>query len=135
MSTPPVPRSGRAQYGRVVPSWTEPLVATASTVVGGPLGRHALVGRSRFWTPLRVLLLLAVVALALGWFGKAPCLQQYVGDDGAAAPGGGGGAGAPPARPARAGGAGFWPPWRVLLPPAVAPRPRGWSGKAPALQQ
>jgi uncharacterized membrane protein len=84
MSTPPVPQLGRAQYGRVVPSWTEPLVAAASTVVGGPLGRHALVGRSRFWTPLRVLLLLAVVALALGWFGKAPCLQQYVGDDGAA---------------------------------------------------
>ena len=32
-----------------------------------------------------MLLLLAVVALALGWFGKAPCLQQYVGDDGATA--------------------------------------------------
>ena len=25
--------------------------------MGGPLGRHALVGRSIFWTPLRVLLL------------------------------------------------------------------------------
>jgi uncharacterized membrane protein len=51
-------------------------------VIGGPLGNHAVVGRSRFWTPLRGVLLLAVVVLALGWLGKAPCLQQYVTDDG-----------------------------------------------------
>ncbi len=62
---------------RVVPTWTEPLAAAASRVVGGPLGRHALVGRSRFWTPLRVVLLIAVAVLALGWLGKSPCLQQY----------------------------------------------------------
>ncbi|GAA4541805.1 glycosyltransferase family 87 protein [Pseudonocardia xishanensis] len=68
--------------GRVVPSWTEPLVASASRLVGGPLGRHALVGRARFWTPLRVVLLLAVVTLAVGWFAKAPCLQQYRAADG-----------------------------------------------------
>ncbi|MCF7551966.1 glycosyltransferase family 87 protein [Pseudonocardia sp. WMMC193] len=67
---------------RVVPSWTEPLVASASRLVGGPLGRHALVGRAAFWTPLRVVLLLAVVTLALGWFAKAPCLQQYRAEDG-----------------------------------------------------
>ncbi len=77
MSAPPGTRSGR-----VIPSWTEPLVAGASRVIGGPLGRHALVGRSRFWTPLRAVLLLAVAVLALGWLGKAPCLQQYVTDDG-----------------------------------------------------
>jgi uncharacterized membrane protein len=70
--------------GRVIPTWTEPLVATASRVVGGPLGAHALVGRSRFWTPLRAVLLLAVALLALGWLGKAPCLQQYETDDGLA---------------------------------------------------
>jgi uncharacterized membrane protein len=51
-------------------------------MVGGPLGRHALIGRSAFWTPLRVLLLLAVVVLALGWLGKAPCLQQQPTADG-----------------------------------------------------
>jgi uncharacterized membrane protein len=51
-------------------------VAAASAVIGGPLGRHAVVGRSRFWTPLRVILLLAVLVLAAGWLGKAPCLQQ-----------------------------------------------------------
>jgi len=74
-------RRGPAR-GRVVPSWTEPLVASASRLVGGPLGRHALVGRAVFWTPLRVVLLLAVVTLALGWFAKAPCLQQYRTADG-----------------------------------------------------
>jgi uncharacterized membrane protein len=70
---------------RVVPSWTEPLVASASRLIGGPLGVHAVVGRNRFWTALRALLLLAVVVLALGWLGKAPCLQQYVTDDGSTA--------------------------------------------------
>ncbi len=69
---------------RVVPTWTEPLVASASRIVGGPLGRHALVGRSIFWTPLRVLLLLAVVAIAAGWLGKAACLQSYPTSDGPA---------------------------------------------------
>ncbi|WP_312858078.1 glycosyltransferase family 87 protein [Pseudonocardia pini] len=66
----------------MVPSWTEPIVAAASRVVGGPLGRHAVVGRAAFWTPLRVVLLLAIVTLALGWFAKAPCLQQYRAADG-----------------------------------------------------
>ncbi|MGH3585760.1 MAG: hypothetical protein ACRDQ0_05510, partial [Pseudonocardia sp.] len=67
---------------RVIPSWTEPLATAASRIVGGPLGRHAVVGRSRFWTPLRVILLLAVAVLAAGWLGKAPCLQQYTTDSG-----------------------------------------------------
>nr|WP_308257658.1 glycosyltransferase 87 family protein [Pseudonocardia lacus] len=66
----------------MIPTWTEPLAAAASRPVGGPLGRHALVGRSAFWTPLRVLLLLAVVVLALAWLVKSPCLQQYRTDDG-----------------------------------------------------
>ena len=69
----------------MVPSWTDPVAASASRLIGGPLGRHALVGRSRFWTPLRAVLLLAVAVLAVGWLGKAPCLQQYVTDDGTTA--------------------------------------------------
>lgn len=82
--TGPERASGPEPAGRVVPTWTEPLVATASRVVGGPLGVHAVVGRSRFWTPMRVVLLLAVAVLALGWLGKAPCLQQYETDGGLA---------------------------------------------------
>lgn len=58
------------------------MVTTASRVIGGPLGRHAVVGRGRFWTPLRVVLLLAVLACALGWLLKAPCIQQYQAGDG-----------------------------------------------------
>ena len=69
---------------RAVPTWSEPLAIAASRLVGGPLGRHAVVGRSPFWTPLRVVLLYAVVVLALGWLGKAPCLQQYSTTDGLA---------------------------------------------------
>ncbi|MBM9468919.1 glycosyltransferase 87 family protein [Nakamurella leprariae] len=66
---------------RVIPSWTDPTVRRASDAIGGPLGRHAVVGRNRFLTPLRVCLLLAVLALIAGWLAKSPCIQQ--GPDGA----------------------------------------------------
>lgn len=82
-STTPV--RARPVPGRVIPTWTEPLAAAASKPVGGPLGRHAVIGRSAFWTPLRVLLLLAVIVMALSWLGKSPCLQQYRTDSGALA--------------------------------------------------
>lgn len=68
---------GPAVSQRVVPSWTDPVVARASRIVGGPLGRHALLGRQWFWTPLRVILLFATITLALGWLVKVPCLQTY----------------------------------------------------------
>jgi uncharacterized membrane protein len=67
---------------RVRPTREDPFVASLSAVVGGPLGEHAIAGRARFLTPLRVVLLLGVVVLALAWFAKAPCLQQYPGDRG-----------------------------------------------------
>lgn len=70
-------RGQPAELHRVVPSWTDPLVARASRIVGGPLGRRAVIGRQWFWTPLRVVLLFATITLALGWLGKAPCLQAY----------------------------------------------------------
>ena len=41
-------RGGRAVTApqpRDVPSWSDPLVAATSRIVGGPLGRHALIGR------------------------------------------------------------------------------------------
>nr|WP_253777483.1 glycosyltransferase 87 family protein [Goodfellowiella coeruleoviolacea] len=66
----------------MVPTWTESLAQRASRPIGGPLGRHASVGRQWFWTPLRVVLLLAVMTLALGWLQKAPCIQQYVDGNG-----------------------------------------------------
>ncbi|MPZ64230.1 MAG: DUF2029 domain-containing protein [Pseudonocardiaceae bacterium] len=67
---------------RVVPTWTEGVARQASRTVGGPLGRHAVIGRHWFWTPLRVVLLLAVLTLAAGWLAKSPCLQTYTDDAG-----------------------------------------------------
>jgi uncharacterized membrane protein len=59
---------------RVHPSRDDPLVRSLSEVAGGPLGDHA--GRHPWWTPLRVVLLLASLALALGMVAKAPCLDS-----------------------------------------------------------
>ncbi|HKS45275.1 MAG TPA: glycosyltransferase 87 family protein [Amycolatopsis sp.] len=67
---------------RVLPSRTEPFVAAASRPLGGPIGEHAVVGRHWFWSPQRVGLLLATLALMLCWFGKASCIQQYTDSDG-----------------------------------------------------
>ncbi len=39
------------------------------------MGRHALVGRATFLTPLRVALLLAIAVLICGWLFKSPCIQ------------------------------------------------------------
>ncbi|MBM7770968.1 putative membrane protein [Actinokineospora baliensis] len=66
-----------SEQERVRPSWSESIGRGATGPIGGPLGKHAVVGRHWFWTPLRVALLLAVVGLALGWFTKAACVQQY----------------------------------------------------------
>ncbi|WP_425303560.1 glycosyltransferase family 87 protein [Nocardia wallacei] len=71
----------RSADWRDKPSRTDSLTAQLSTVIGGPVGDHALIGRTRFWTPLRVMLAIAVVFLALSWAGKAGCIQQT--DDGA----------------------------------------------------
>ena len=65
----------RTLVDRVVPTWNDGVPPGAATMVGGGLGRHAAVGRSRWVTPLRVLLALALCVTALSWFGKAACLQ------------------------------------------------------------
>ena len=49
---------------------------------GGRLGRHAVVGRQRWWTPLRVIFLFAVIFLAFGFFSKAACLETTHPTDG-----------------------------------------------------
>ncbi len=72
----------RSADGRDRPSRNDSLSAQLSTVVGGPVGDHALIGRVRFWTPMRVLLAFALVFLALGWTSKAPCIQQTKASDG-----------------------------------------------------
>jgi uncharacterized membrane protein len=65
----------RSLEDRDLPSRTDTIGAALSGVVGGPVGRHALIGRQRFLTPLRVMLIIALVFLALGYTTKAACLQ------------------------------------------------------------
>ncbi|WP_110180823.1 glycosyltransferase family 87 protein [Nocardioides solisilvae] len=61
------------------PGWVhatrdDPTVAALSEVVGGPAGSR--VARHRWWTPVRVLLVLTGVCLALGMMTKAPCVTS-----------------------------------------------------------
>jgi uncharacterized membrane protein len=60
--------------GRVHPTQDDPVVAALSEVVGGPVGSRA--GRHRWWTPVRVVLVLAAVCLALGMVQKSSCYAQ-----------------------------------------------------------
>ena len=53
------------------PSRTDTIGAALSEAIGGPVGRHALIGRARFLTPLRVMLMIGLVFLALGYSTKA----------------------------------------------------------------
>ena len=63
-------RPGDADGASVLDAW------------GGPVGQHAAVGRQRFWTPLRVIMMFAVLFLAFGFFSKAACLETTTPTDG-----------------------------------------------------
>ena len=82
VSPQPLADDVRSDDERDLPSRSDVLVGGLSEVVGGPVGRHALIGRQRFLTPLRVMFIIALVLLALGWTTKSPCLQT-VGTGGA----------------------------------------------------
>ncbi len=71
----PLAADRRSLDHRDLPSRTDTIGAALSGVIGGPVGRHALVGRQRFLTPLRVMLIIALVFLALGYSTKTACLQ------------------------------------------------------------
>ena len=76
ISPRPLAAELRSADDRDCPSRTDLLGAALSNVVGGPVGRHAVSGRTTFLTPLRVMFLIALVFLALGWSTKAACLQS-----------------------------------------------------------
>ena len=71
----PLADDRRSVTDRDLPSRTDVLGNALSGTIGGPVGRHALIGRQRFLTPLRVMFLIALVFLALGASTKAACLQ------------------------------------------------------------
>ena len=60
----------------VLPSREDPVVAGTTEAIGGPPGRHALLGEKRFWTPLRWLVLLTLLTSLLGWWQKSPCRTE-----------------------------------------------------------
>jgi uncharacterized membrane protein len=59
--------------GPVAPSRTDPVVAGASEVIGGPWGRRAVRPPGWLWTPIRIVMLLTVLVCLAGWLEKAPC--------------------------------------------------------------
>jgi uncharacterized membrane protein len=59
---------------RVHPTVDDPAVAALSQGVGGPAGEHA--GRHPWWTPVRVVLALAALCLALGMVQKKACFDD-----------------------------------------------------------
>ncbi|WP_053203664.1 glycosyltransferase family 87 protein [Jiangella muralis] len=67
MSVTPQRRAAAA-----APSRDDPVVAGLSEAIGGPFGRRAAQPR-RWWGPVRVALLIAVVVLALGLLADQPC--------------------------------------------------------------
>ncbi|MBT2413491.1 DUF2029 domain-containing protein [Streptomyces sp. ISL-12] len=56
----------------VRPTQEDQVAAAGSELFGGPLGRRALLGTS-WWTPVRVIALVAIGMFALGLVQKAPC--------------------------------------------------------------
>ncbi|QLY34027.1 glycosyltransferase family 87 protein [Nocardia huaxiensis] len=82
VSPAPLAADQRSLDDRDEPSRTDTLTAQLCTLVGGPVGDHALIGRVRFWTPMRVMMAFALLFLAFGWFGKAGCIQQTRDADG-----------------------------------------------------
>jgi uncharacterized membrane protein len=58
----------------VDPTIDDPVVATLSESVGGPVGTRA--GRHPWWTPVRVVLALTAICLALGMVQKNNCYQD-----------------------------------------------------------
>lgn len=56
------------------PSHDDPVVAALSEGVGGPLGKHAT--RHPWWTPVRVILALTAICIALGMVQKAGCYGE-----------------------------------------------------------
>lgn len=76
ISPRPLARDLRSADNRDCPSRTDTLGAAFADVIGGPVGRHALIGRARLLTPLRAMFIIALVFMALGWSTKAACLQS-----------------------------------------------------------
>ncbi|MGV9844000.1 glycosyltransferase family 87 protein [Streptomyces fungicidicus] len=65
-------RASVHEQDQVRPTDEDRVAAAGSELIGGPLGRRALLGAS-WWTPVRVIALVAIGMFALGMVQKAPC--------------------------------------------------------------
>ncbi|MEU6219648.1 glycosyltransferase 87 family protein [Streptomyces sp. NPDC047022] len=59
----------------VRPTREDEVAAAGSELIGGPVGRHALLGTS-WWTPVRIVALVAIGMFALGMVQKLPCYDS-----------------------------------------------------------
>ncbi len=59
-----------------VPSREDPVVAAASQVIGGPLGRHAVAGARGWRYYAAVLTALSAIPVGLGVVERAPCIER-----------------------------------------------------------
>lgn len=75
--TSPAPRERtRRDVPYVIPSWSDPVVARATGVLGGPLGRYAVVGVRGLAGVAAALVALGAAVLALGVWQKGHCLMK-----------------------------------------------------------
>ncbi|WP_209445546.1 glycosyltransferase family 87 protein [Streptomyces roseochromogenus] len=73
MPEPEPVRPGAAEPVR--PTSEDDIARAGSELIGGPLGRRALLGTS-WWTPVRVVALVAIGMFALGMVQKLPCYDS-----------------------------------------------------------
>jgi uncharacterized membrane protein len=64
----------------VLPAESDPMLIGATDRLGGHLGTRASVSR-RFWTPIRILIILTSTAFTLGYISKLPCHAESFGGD------------------------------------------------------
>jgi uncharacterized membrane protein len=66
-----VNRTGASPW--VIPTVADPVARAALPLLGGPVGRHAAIGRG-WWTPIRFCIAVGLVVYALGWLSKGYCV-------------------------------------------------------------
>ncbi len=72
MSSAETTRASVREPEPVRPTRDDEIAVAGSELIGGPIGRRALLGTS-WWTPVRVVALVAIGMFALGLVQKAPC--------------------------------------------------------------
>ncbi len=67
------PHQTRTTDDVVAPTLADPMARAATSAVGGPLGRYARTGRS-WWTPVRIIIVVAIICFGLGVVQKSSCV-------------------------------------------------------------